>query len=92
LPVDPIREGYQSVIPRAIADIAGALRECLKVAFGAKTKDVNREPSIHGAVVGESVVLSSQAFVEVQEKKDQDGRTSTTTVEVFDIWDEFHNC
>jgi PhnB protein len=63
--VKPIPDGYQSVIPYVIANDAEALLRFLTAAFGAKEKDVNRDPSgtiFHGEVIiGDSVVMFSQA-------------------------------
>src|SRR5687768_6832512 len=63
--VNPIPEGYQSVIPYVIADDAEALLRFLKTAFGAREKDINRDPGgkiFHGEVViGDSVVMFSQS-------------------------------
>ena len=64
--VKPIPDGYQSVIPYVIANDAEALLNFLKAAFGAREKEVHREPGggrvFHGEVIiGDSVVMFSQS-------------------------------
>jgi uncharacterized glyoxalase superfamily protein PhnB len=63
--VQPIPEGYHSVVPYVIARDAEALLRFLKATFGAREKEVHRDPDgriFHGEVIiGDSHVMFSHA-------------------------------